>query len=108
MDRPSRWQRARRLTDFGGARVTAPAWKPDGREIAFHLSREGNSDIYSAPVKGGEVRRLTHDASNESSPEWSRMDGESIYFVSDRGGRPQSGSNQQWAVRRADHIRRNV
>ena len=77
----------RRLTEFGGARVEAPAWSPDGREIAFHVSLEGHHDLYAVGAAGGgKARRLTSESSSETSPEWS-PDGKWIYFASDRSGR---------------------
>ena len=83
-----RWKRAAAVDRFRRRVGRSSAWSPDGHEIAFHLSRDGNYDIYSVAAEGGHIRRLTHDSSIDSSPEWS-SDGESIYFASDRSGQSE-------------------
>ena len=37
----------------------APAWSPDGSEIAFYSGRSGNRDIFVVPSGGGPLRQLT-------------------------------------------------
>ena len=64
---------------------TAPAWSPDGREIAFQSDRGGNSDIYLMNPDGSDLRPITHDPSIETMPAWS-PDGEYLVFVSNRSG----------------------
>src|SRR5207247_11399662 len=34
-------------------------WSPDGRTLAFCGERNGEFDVYTIPVEGGEERRLT-------------------------------------------------
>lgn len=63
-------------------------WSPDGTKVAFSLSREGDSDIYTVNADGTEPKRLTFERSIETSPAWS-PDGQSIAFTSDRSGSPQ-------------------
>ena len=67
----------------------APAWSPDGNELAVALSRrDGNVDIYLLSLATQELRRLTDDPSIDTEPAWS-PDGHSLYFTSDRSGAPQ-------------------
>lgn len=80
--------RRRTLANFKGSN-SAPAWSPDGRQIAITLSRDGNSQIYAMDSAGGsEPRRLTQSGGIDTEPVYS-PDGKFIYFVSDRGGAPQ-------------------
>lgn len=80
--------RRRLLANFRGSN-SAPAWSPDGKQIAITLSRDGNSQIYAMDSGGGsEPRRLSQSGGIDTEPVYS-PDGQSIYFVSDRGGAPQ-------------------
>ena len=68
---------------------SAPAWSPDGSQLAVALSRrDGNVDIYLLSLASQELRRLTDDPSIDTEPAWS-PDGRSIFFTSDRSGAPQ-------------------
>jgi len=68
---------------------SAPAWSPDGDQLAVALSRrDGNVDIYLLSLATQELRRLTDDPSIDTEPAWS-TDGRSLYFTSDRSGAPQ-------------------
>ena len=68
---------------------SAPAWSPDGDQLAVALSRrDGNVDIYLLSLATQELRRLTDDPSIDTKPAWS-PDGSSVYFTSDRSGTPQ-------------------
>jgi TolB protein len=80
--------RRRLLANFRGSN-SAPAWSPDGKQIAITLSRDGNSQIYMMDSAGNsEPRRLTQSGGIDTEPVYS-PDGKFIYFVSDRGGAPQ-------------------
>ena len=68
-----------------GPRDGSPAWSPDGARLAFYSERDGNADIYVMDADGGNLRRLTADASDEGYPSWS-PDGRTITFDSDRAG----------------------
>ena len=66
----------------------APAWTPDGRHLVFSSNRSAdwerdhrNSEIYLAPVEGGEIRALTDRNGPDRSPAVS-PDGDRIAFVS--------------------------
>ncbi|MDE6697691.1 MAG: S9 family peptidase [Muribaculaceae bacterium] len=49
---------------------------PDGKTIAFTIKYEdikenkGNSEIYSVPADGGEIKRLTHTSGSEGNLQW--------------------------------------
>jgi TolB protein len=64
---------------------TAPAFSPDGSQIAFASRRNQNWDIYLMQADGSAVRRLTEDAAYDSEPTWS-PDGTRIAFTSNRSG----------------------
>jgi TolB protein len=88
----------RRITDL------APSywhgWSPDGKTLAYCAERNGNFDIYTIPVAGGEEQRLTTADALDDGPDYS-PDGKYIYFNSERTGTMQiwrmktDGSDQQ-------------
>ncbi len=67
-------------------------WSPDGSTLAFVGQRNGDFDIYTIPVAGGEETRLTTAKGLDDGPEYS-PDGKYIYFNSER-----SGSMQIWRM----------
>ncbi|HET7746943.1 MAG TPA: S9 family peptidase [Vicinamibacteria bacterium] len=79
-------QKLRRLAD--------PQVSPDGKTVAWQQTDvdvkdfSRNTDIWVAPLAGGEPRRLTTDAASDTRPRWS-PDGKRIAFVSARGGAGQ-------------------
>jgi hypothetical protein len=60
-----------------------------GNTVVFMSNREGNFDLYSVPLDGGEARNLTNNPADDGLPAFS-PDGKFIAFVSNRSG--------QWAV----------
>jgi len=68
-------------------------WSPDGKTLAFVGERNGEFDIYSIPVTGGEETRLTTAKGLDDGPEYS-PDGKYIYFNSER-----TGIMQIWCMR---------
>ena len=62
-----------------------PTLSPDGREVAYHSVRDGNREIYAAPLAGGPPRRLTDHPAKDWLPRWS-PGGALVAFNSDRGG----------------------
>ena len=66
----------------------APSFSPDGRQLALTLSRSGNPEIYVMDLGSRSLRQLTNTSAIDTEPVWS-ADGGTIYFTSDRGGRPQ-------------------
>ena len=75
-------------------------WSPDGKTLAFTGLRDGNFDIFTIPVAGGEAKRLTTSDATDDGPEYS-LDGKYIYFNSARTGLMQiwrmkpDGSDQE-------------
>jgi len=47
-----------------------PAWSPDGTQIAFQSSRDGNFEIYVMEADGSNQRRLTDDPGGDYWPAW--------------------------------------
>lgn len=79
------------LSHGGRIRLTADkndiglAWSPDGTQIAYVSSHDGNWEIYTVRIEGGFVRRCTVNAADDGMPTWS-PDGRQIAFVSNRDG----------------------
>lgn len=67
-------------------RVTEGTWlsldvSPDGRTLVFDLL----GDLYTLPITGGKAVRITSGMARNRQPRFS-PDGQSLVFVSDRGG----------------------
>ncbi len=60
-------------------------WSPDGKTLTYCANRNGNFDVYTIPVEGGEETRLTMAEGLDDGPEYS-PDGKYIYFNSVRSG----------------------
>jgi TolB protein len=60
-------------------------WSPDGKTLAYCAQRDGEFDIYSIPIGGGDETRLTTAKGLDDGPEYS-PDGNYIYFNSVRSG----------------------
>lgn len=78
----------RQVTSGDFQHSSTPDWTPDGRHLVFSSNRSAdwerdhrNSEIYLAPVAGGEIRALTDRNGPDRSPAVS-PDGERIAFVS--------------------------
>ncbi|WP_343671169.1 hypothetical protein [Chitinophaga sp.] len=63
-------------------------WSPDGKTIAYCGERNGNFDIYTIGIAGGQEKRLTQTDGLDDGPDYS-PDGKYIYFNSYRTGHMQ-------------------
>ncbi|MDE3034808.1 MAG: Tol-Pal system beta propeller repeat protein TolB [Nitrospirota bacterium] len=75
------------LVSMAGLNIT-PAFSPDGTELAFASSNEGNAELYKYNVRTKGLTRLTANNGGDLSPAWAPS-GRELAFVSDRGGSPQ-------------------
>jgi len=73
---------------FHGTNIT-PSWSPDGAQIIFSSSMQGNPELYVSDLNGGRPKRLTTANGASVSPSWNPKTGQTVAFVSDRGGTPQ-------------------
>ena len=67
----------------------APAWSPDGKQIAFVSWRDGNGEIYVMDGDGSNQLNLTRHAADDFAPSWS-PDGQYIAFESVRDGQNET------------------
>jgi TolB protein len=56
-----------------------PQLSPSGDTLLFHSDMDGNFEIYSTPIGGGEITRLTNNALLDIRARWS-PDGQQIVF----------------------------
>ena len=66
----------------------APAFSPDGNQLAIVLSKSGSPDIWIYDLETHRLRQITRHYGIDTEPSWT-ADGGSIVFTSDRGGKPQ-------------------
>jgi TolB protein len=60
-------------------------WSPDGTTLVYCAERNGEFDVYSIAVEGGEEKRLTMAPGLDDGPEYT-PDGKFVYFNSERTG----------------------
>ncbi|MFN0109008.1 MAG: protein kinase domain-containing protein [Blastocatellia bacterium] len=86
---PSRF--APRITKLFDVRISSGGalsrieFSPDGKLIAYSLSNEQGSDIWVKQLAGAEAKRVTDGKGKDRNPIWS-PDGQSLAFISERGG----------------------
>ena len=66
-----------------------PRFSPDGSEIAYSASYNGNLDVYVMPTSGGLPVRVTYQSHGDRMVEW-HPDGERLLFASGRESGRQS------------------
>jgi len=74
-------QYPRRLTSNPGVELN-PIFSPDGSQIAFTGNYDGNTDVYTIPVYGGEPKRITFHPSADVLRGW--VNNEEVYFTTTR------------------------
>ncbi len=67
----------------------SPAWSPNGKEIAYSSSPNGDSDIWIADLSGSLGRRITSFRGPDVSPTYNPRTGSQIAWISGRTGLPQ-------------------
>ncbi|MDX2175496.1 MAG: hypothetical protein SF028_03390 [Candidatus Sumerlaeia bacterium] len=72
------------IAAYGGTNHS-PAWSEAAGRLLMVLSKDGNSEIYTANREGGGLRRLSTSKATEGSAVWS-PDGSRIAFASDEAG----------------------
>ena len=63
---------------------SVPKVSPDGSQIVFLNNVDGNSEIFTLSLDGGEPQNISNHAHTDAAPAWS-PDGTQIVFVSNRG-----------------------
>jgi tricorn protease len=72
-----------RLLIAGQRAASGPIFSPDGSQIAFTATYDGNMDVYVVGARGGEPRRLTYHPGPDVALGWT-PDGTRILFRSKR------------------------
>lgn len=68
-----------------------PRFSPDGKEIAFSASYNGNIDLFVMPIGGGVPTRVSYNSFDDRMVEW-HPDGKRLLFASKRESGRQSYS----------------
>jgi dipeptidyl aminopeptidase/acylaminoacyl peptidase/CubicO group peptidase (beta-lactamase class C family) len=84
--------RPRQLTR--GNADSAPAWSPDGTQVAFLRAQDGPPQLWLMPIGGGEAEHLTTLALGAGAPAWS-PDGHKIAFAAAVDTLAQAGEDDQ-------------
>ncbi|WP_133639822.1 S41 family peptidase [Sphingobacterium paludis] len=76
---------ALRLTAMEGNEIS-PRISPDGKWLAFSSNQNGNMDVYTMPLAGGDIQQLTYHEGMDEVDSWS-WDSQTVYFTSSRYNR---------------------
>src|ERR1700730_7864623 len=69
---------------------SSPTWSPDGMQVMFSSSMQGNPSLCLSDAGGNRPKRLTFsNRGADTSPAWNPKSLQTVVFVSDRGGVPQ-------------------
>lgn len=71
----------KRLTTNPGVELN-PIFSPDGKQIAFSGNYDGNNDVYTIPVYGGEPKRVTFHPASDVVRGW--LNNAEVYFSTTR------------------------
>lgn len=74
-------QNAKRLTTNPDVELN-PIFSPDGKQIAFTGNYDGNTDVYTIPVYGGEPKRVTFHPAADVVRGW--INNDEVYFTTSR------------------------
>lgn len=74
-------QNAKRLTSNPGVELN-PIFSPDGTQVAFTGNYDGNTDVYTIPIYGGEPKRITFHPTSDLVRGW--LNNEELYFQTTR------------------------
>lgn len=80
-------QQTSQLTQFDNSQLRDRSFSlaPDEKRIAYTDSKDGQSDIWTMPSRGGEPQRITNDKAEDSNPVWT-PDGQRVIYSSKRNG----------------------
>ena len=67
----------------GDKSETTPRWSPDGRQMAFIATRDGDPQVYLAGADGSNVRKVTDVSGGVQPPLVFSPDGTMVAFVAD-------------------------
>ena len=67
----------------GDKSETTPRWSPDGRQLAFIATRDGDPQVYLAGADGSNVRKITDVSGGVQPPLVFSPDGTMVAFVAD-------------------------
>ncbi|MBO0823996.1 MAG: serine hydrolase [Actinobacteria bacterium] len=79
---------------------TAPAWSPDGTNLAFLRAQDGPAQLWLLPAGGGEPEQLTTLPLGAGAPVWS-PDGSKIAFAAPVDSRAAAGEDDKARAGRA-------
>ena len=89
-----------------GKKDHSPRWSPDGRHLAFISDRGDKSQLFVAPLGGGEARQVTKAKWGVASPAWS-SDGARIAYAA-RTGHHTPQKDRKGAEKAAPHVIRDL
>lgn len=85
----------KRLTTYAGVE-SLPHFSPDGKTLAFSGQYDGNTDVFTVPIEGGEPVRLTWHPGPDLVKGWTPEG--AVLFASGRVQVPYQLPDQLWTV----------